>query len=289
MIMRYPIDKNIVKATIKRRSPDSDKSTVGSLLSVCGSYGMAGAAIMSSKAALRSGIGLLKLCVPRSIYPIMSGAVPEAVFYPVEDVAVGDFDFLSKSRYCGAILVGCGLSVNSETRSLVKRIISDSDIPLVLDADALNIISENPEVLKTSKAVKIITPHEREFSRLCGKDLEEVKSNREELALNFSKEYNVIVVLKGHNTIVASSDGDLLYNDTLGNAGMATGGSGDVLAGVIASLTAQGLDPFKSACSGVYIHALAGDITKEKFGEISMLPTDIIDCLPEAFMSILGK
>ena len=289
MIMRYPIDKNIVKTTIKRRSPDSDKSTVGSLLSVCGSYGMAGAAIMSSKAALRSGIGLLKLCVPRSIYPIMAGAVPEAVFYPVEDVAVGDFDFLSKSRYCGAILVGCGLSVNSETRSFVKRIISDSDIPLVLDADALNIISENPEVLKSSNTIKIITPHDREFSRLCGKDLVEVKSNREELALNFSKEYNVIVVLKGHKTIVASPDGDLLYNDTLGNAGMATGGSGDVLAGVIASLTAQGFDPFKSACSGVYIHALAGDIAKEKYGEISMLPTDIIDCLPEAFMSILGK
>lgn len=283
MIMRYPIDKYLVKATIKRRSPDADKSEIGSLLSVCGSYGMAGAAIMSSKAALRSGIGLLKLCVPRSIYPIMAGTVPEAVFYPVDDVAVGDYEFLSKSKYCGAILVGCGLSVNSETRSLVKRIISDSEIPLVLDADALNIIAENPEVLKDSKAVVTITPHDREFSRLCKKNLSEIKSNREELALSFAKDYNVNVVLKGHKTIVAAPEGDLLYNDTLGNAGMATGGSGDVLAGIIASFTAQGFDPFKSACSGVYIHALAGDIAKEKLGEISMLPTDIIECLPDAY------
>ena len=286
MIMRYQIDKNLVKATIKRRSHDADKSEIGSLLSVCGSYGMAGAAIMSSKAALRSGLGLLKLCVPRSIYPIIAGAVPEAVFYPVEDVAVGDFDFVSKSKYCGAILVGCGLSVNSETRSLVTRIVSESGIPLILDADALNIIAENPDILNASNTVKTITPHDREFSRLCNKDINEVKKNREELALGFAKEYSVNVVLKGHKTIVASPDGDLLYNDTLGNAGMATGGSGDVLAGVIASLTAQGFDPFKSACSGVYVHALAGDIAKEKFGEISMLPTDIVECLPEAYMSI---
>ncbi|MBR1731027.1 MAG: hypothetical protein IJ725_01155, partial [Ruminococcus sp.] len=123
--MRYPIDKNLVKATIKRRSPEVDKSTVGSLLSICGSYGMAGAAIMSAESALRSGIGLLKLCVPESIYPIMAGAVPEAVFYPVDDIAISDFDFASKSKYCGAILLGCGLSINSETRSLVKNVIEN--------------------------------------------------------------------------------------------------------------------------------------------------------------------
>lgn len=283
MIMTYPIDKNLVKSTIKRRSPDADKTAIGSLLSICGSYGMAGAAAMSAKAALRSGIGLLKLCVPKSIYSIMALAVPEAVFYPVDDEKVADFDFINKSRYCGAVLIGCGLSVNSGTRSLVRNVVEQSDIPLVLDADALNIVAKNPEVLKSAKAPLTLTPHDREFSRLIGKTVEEVKDNREELALNFAKEYNVNVVLKGHKTLVASPNGDLLYNDALGNAGMATGGSGDVLAGIIASLTAQGFDPFKSACSGVYIHALAGDIAKEKFGEISMLPTDIIDCLPEAY------
>ena len=280
--MRYPIDKNLVRSTIKPRSRYADKTTVGSLLSICGSYGMAGAAIMSSKSALRSGIGLLKLCVPKSIYPIMAGAVPEAVFYPVEDI--DDFDFMSKSKYCGAILIGCGLSVNSDTRSLVADVVRNSEIPLILDADALNILAENLDILNCAKASVTLTPHDREFLRLCGKNIDEVKANREDYALSFAADYNVNVVLKGHKTVVASPDGDLLYNDALGNAGMATGGSGDVLAGIIASLTAQGFDPYKSACSGVYIHALAGDIAKEKLGEISMLPTDIIDCLPEAFL-----
>lgn len=286
MIMRYPIDKNLVKSTIKRRSPEADKTDVGSLLSICGSYGMAGAAIMSAKAALRSGIGLLKLCVPRSIYPIMAGAVPEAVFYPVEDTALCGFDFISKSRYCGAVLIGCGLSINSETRSLVNNVIESCKVPLILDADALNIIADNPDILKKAIAEITLTPHDREFARLCGKTVDEIRENREEPALSFAKEYNVNLVLKGHKTIVASPNGDLLYNDSLGNAGMATGGSGDVLAGIIASLTAQGFGSFKSACSGVCIHALAGDIAKEKFGEISMLPTDIVDCLPEAYIKL---
>ncbi len=287
--MRYPIDKNLVKSTIKRRSADSDKTTIGSLLSICGSYGMAGAAIMSSKAALRCGIGLLKLCIPRSVYPIIAVTVPEAVFYPVEDIAIDGFDFESKSKYCGAALIGCGLSINSETRALVKNVIATSDIPLVLDADALNIISENPDILKRSKSEITLTPHDREFARLYGKRLDEIKADRDELALGFAKEYNVNIVLKGHRTVIASPNGDLLCNDTLGNAGMATGGSGDVLAGIIASFIAQGFEPFKSACSGVYVHALAGDLAKERLGEISMLPTDIIEMLPDALISILGK
>lgn len=289
MIMRYPIDKNTVRSTISRRSPDSDKTTVGSLLSICGSYGMAGAAIMSAKAALRSGIGLLKMCVPHSIYPIAAGAVPEAVFYPYDDVETADFDFVSKSKYCGAILIGCGLSVNSGTRALVNNVVKISRVPLVLDADALNIVSENPDILKQSKVMITVTPHDREFARLLNIDLDDLKANRDEYALAFAKEYNVNVVLKARKTVVASPDGDLLYNDELGNAGMATGGSGDVLAGIIASLTAQGFDSFKSSCSGVYIHALAGDLAKQKYGEISMLPTDMIDMLPKAFVSVLGN
>ncbi|MCH5304434.1 MAG: NAD(P)H-hydrate dehydratase [Ruminococcus sp.] len=284
--MYYPIDKNLVKATIKKRKADADKTTIGSLLSICGSYSMAGAAIMSAKSALRSGIGLLKLAVPKSIYPIVASVVPEAVFYPIDDNFLSDFDFAEKSKYCGAILIGCGLSVNDATRELVKDVILKSKIPLILDADALNIVSENTSILMMAKAPIIITPHDREFARMVGCYPEMLKQNREELALKFSQRYNVIVVLKGHKTIVANPNGDVLYNEELGNPGMATGGSGDVLAGIISSLIAQGFDPFKSACSGVYIHALAGDMAKEKFGEISMLPTDIIDCLPSAFKMI---
>ncbi len=284
--MYCQIDKNLVRSAIKKRKPDSDKTTVGSLLSICGSYSMAGAAIMSAKSALRSGIGLLKLAVPKSVYPIVAPVVPEAVFYPVEDNFLSDFDFIEKSKYCRAILIGCGLSVNNATRELVENVILKSEIPLVLDADALNIVSENTSVLSKANVQIIITPHDREFARMLGCYPEMLNGKREELSLKFAERYGVIVVLKGHKTVVANPSGDVLYNEQLGNAGMATGGSGDVLAGIIASLIAQGFDCFKSACSGVYIHALAGDIAKEKFGEISMLPTDIIDCLPNAFKMI---
>lgn len=284
--MIYPIDKNLVKATIKKRPADADKTSVGSLLSICGSYGMAGAAIMSSKAALRSGIGLLKIATAKSVYPIIAGAVPEAVFYPVDDNFISDFNFKEKSRYCGAVLAGCGLSVNNATRELVENLALESEIPIVLDADALNIAADNPSILARAKSDIVITPHDREFSRLLGCYPDMLKGKRGELALRFAERYGVIVVLKGAKTIVACPDGNMLYNEQLGNAGMASGGSGDVLAGIIASFIAQGFDIFKSAASGVYIHALAGDIAKSKFGEISMLPTDIIDCLPEAFKTI---
>ena len=285
-MMKYPIDKNIARSALVRRSPDADKTTVGSLLSVCGSYGMAGAAIMSSKAALRGGIGLLKLAVPESIYPILAVALPEAVFYPVKGDRMCEFDFNSKSEYCGAALIGCGLSVNSDTRALVSAIVKSSGIPLVLDADALNIIAEQPCLLKEARCPIVLTPHIREFARLSGLSVDEINSDRAEAARSFAREYNVTVVLKGHITYVASPDGELRYNDSVGNAGMATGGSGDVLAGVIASLISQGAKPYNAACAGVYIHGLAGDIAKEKFGEISMLPTDIIDCLSESFKKI---
>ena len=281
--MYLPIDKNIVKSTIKKHPPESDKTTVGALLSICGSYGMAGAAIMSSKAALRSGIGLLKIATAKSVYPIIAGAVPEAVFYPLEDNYISDFDFIDKSRYCSAILAGPGFSVNNATRELVCDIVLKSDIPLILDADALNIISSDTDILRESKAPIILTPHDREFARLIGCYPENLSGRRGELAVKFAERYNVIVVLKGHKTIVASPSGDVFYNEELGNAGMATGGSGDVLSGMTASFVAQGFDIFKSAASAVYMHALAGDIAKEKLGEFSMLPTDIIDCIPEAF------
>lgn len=281
--MYLPIDKNIVKSTIKKHPPESDKTTVGALLSICGSYGMAGAAIMSSIAALRSGIGLLKIATAKSVYPIIAGAVPEAVFYPLEDNYISDFDFIDKSRYCSAILAGPGLSVNNATRELVCDIVLKSDIPLILDADALNILSSDTDILRESKAPIILTPHDREFARLIGCYPENLSGRRGELAVKFAERYDVIVVLKGHKTIVASPSGDVFYNEELGNAGMATGGSGDVLSGMTASFVAQGFDIFKSAASAVYMHALAGDIAKEKLGEFSMLPTDIIDCIPEAF------
>ena len=282
--MIIQIDEALVKNTIIPRSAEADKTQIGTLLSICGSYGMAGAAIMSSNAALRSGLGLLELCVPDSVYPILAGSVPEAVFIPYK--YSDELKLSALSKYCSAILIGCGLSVNNGTIELVKKVIEESTIPLVLDADALNIVSENTEVLKNAKTPGIITPHVREFSRLSEKSVDDINSEKEKYAKEFAEKHQVTVVLKGHKTVVASHDGKLAINTEHGNAGMAVGGSGDVLAGITAAFAAQGFDIFGSACSAVFIHALAGDIAKEKLGMISMLPTDIIKCLPDAFMRI---
>ena len=279
--MRFVIDKNTAKSAVRRRKPDADKLDIGTMLSVCGSYGMAGAAIMSSLAALRSGVGLLKICVPKAIYPIMAAAVPEGVFVPIKNY--NSFDFSTAVRYCSSVLIGCGLGINDDTRCLVRDAVSRSEVPVVIDADALNIVAEDADMLFSANSPLILTPHEREFARLIKENVKTVRDNREELALDFAAKYGVFLVLKGHRTVVASPSGDLWVNEYHGNAGMACGGSGDVLAGIIAALTAQNPDTLKTACAGVYIHAVAGDMARDKFGEISMLPTDTIGMLPEVF------
>lgn len=283
------IDKNLVKTAIVKRSSDVNKITVGSLFSICGSYGMAGAAIMSAKASLKSGVGLLHLIIPDNIYQIMATSVFEAVFHPynnVEEVLADDYMLYKKTCHNRALLIGCGLSVSNNTRRLVNEVISKCRLPMVIDADAINIVAESPDILLKAQNDIILTPHDVEMSRLLGCSLEQVLSNREKACVEFSKKYGVITVLKGKETIVASQDGGVKCNNMVGNAGMAVGGSGDVLAGIIASLLAQGFNPYKIACAGVYIHGLAGDIAKDKFGEISMLPSDIIQCLPQVFKQL---
>ena len=281
------IDRNIVKSALINRRDNDDKFSVGTMPSICGSYGMAGAAIMSAKASLRAGVGLLRMIIPDSIYPIMATAVPEAVFCPVaEKVSAKDISFIEKLNNNDCVLIGCGLGVNSYSKDMLYTVLENSRIPVVIDADAINIIAKNPDILKVANAPIVITPHIGEMSRLTNLTDREINSDRESCAVNFAKEYNVITVLKGHKTLVASPNGTVMKNHLVGNSGMAVGGSGDVLAGVISSLIAQGGDPFKSACAGVYIHSLAGDIAKEKFGKRSMLPTDMIECLPKAFMSL---
>ncbi len=285
--MQEVIDKNYVKSALIKRKPNDDKFSLGSLLSICGSYGMAGAGIMSGKAALRSGVGLLRMIIPESIYPIMASSIYEAVFCPIkEGTKPSDISFIEKINYNNAVVMGSGLSVSHYSKALVKTVLEKSTIPVVLDADGLNIAAQNKELLKSAKAPVVITPHIGEMSRLTEMTIDEINNDRETVALNFAKAYNCIVVLKGHITIIASPEGKLMYNKNTGNPGMATGGSGDVLAGIIASLIAQGSEPYKGSLAGVYIHGLAGDIASEKLGQRSMLPSDIIECIPQAFMEI---
>ncbi len=281
-------DRNTVKKAVAYRPDDANKGTMGSLLSICGCYGMAGAAIMAGKSALKCGLGLLKTALPKSIYPIAAQAILESVFYPLEETENGRISsanlpfLLSEADKSNAVLIGCGLSVCDDTKEIVFSFIENCNKPMVLDADALNCIANNPAILNKAKAPVIITPHPAEMGRLIGMSAKEVNADRKAVALQFAEKYNVVTVLKGAGSIIASPNGKAVLNMT-GNSGMATGGSGDVLAGMTASLLAQGADVFESAAAAVYLHGLAGDIAAEKYGKISMLPTDIIDCIHLAF------
>lgn len=281
-------DRNIVKKAVFNRPDDANKGTLGSLLCICGCYGMAGAAIMAGKAALRCGLGLLKTALPKSIYPIAAGAIFESVFFPLDETSDGkisksNIDFLlCEAEKSSAVLIGCGLSVSDDTEKLINSFIENCTKPLVLDADALNCVAKNTDILKKAKAPIIITPHPGEMARLVKSTPKAVNENRAEIAADFAKEYGVVTVLKGSGTIIASPEGRVMINRT-GNSGMATGGSGDVLAGMTGSLLAQGANAFDAASAAVYLHGLSGDIASEKLGRISMLPTDLIDEIPQAF------
>ena len=278
----------VVRRAAAPRPDGAHKGTMGTLLSVCGCYGMAGACMLSSRAALRSGIGLLKCALPKSIYPILAGSVPESVYLPLEEnadgrIAARGLPYLLEQA-ADAVLLGCGISVCDDTRTLTQGFIRQCAKPMVLDADALNCIAADPSVLRGAQAPVIITPHPAEMGRLLGVSARDVNANRENTARSFAARYGVVVVLKGAGTVIAAPDGKALINMT-GNSGMATGGSGDVLAGICAALLAQGSAPFDCAAAAVYLHGLAGDFAAEKLGRTSMLPSDIIEELPKAFMT----
>lgn len=285
-------DRLLFNKAVFNRPDDSNKGTLGSLLCICGSYGMAGAAIMAGKAALRCGIGLLKIAVPKSIYPVCATNILESVYYPLEETSNGvisskNTDFLLEMcEKSSAVVIGCGLSVCDDTKNLVQSVITNCEKPLVIDADALNCICNKPEILKNLKAPDIITPHPGEMARLLQSTPKTVNSSRENTAINFAKKFGVVTVLKGAGTIIASPDGEVYINHT-GNSGMATGGSGDVLSGIIGSLLAQGASPINAAAAGVFLHGTIGDLAAEKLGKISMLPTDMIDMIPTAYLKLM--
>ena len=285
-------DRLLFNKAVFNRPDDSNKGTLGSLLCICGSYGMAGATIMAGKAALRCGIGLLKIAVPKSIYPVCATNILESVYYPLEETSNGvisskNTDFLLEMcEKSSAVVIGCGLSVCDDTKNLVQSVITNCEKPLVIDADALNCICNRPEILKNLKEPAIITHHSGEMARLLHSTPKTVNSNRENTAIDFAKKFGVVTVLKGAGTIIASPDGEVYINHT-GNSGMATGGSGDVLSGIIGSLLAQGASPINAAAAGVFLHGTIGDLAAEKLGKISMLPTDMIDMIPTAYLKLM--
>ncbi len=266
--------------SVKRRKT-SFKNSYGTGLSVCGSYGMSGAAIISAKAALRTGIGILKLACVEENYTACAVSLPEAVLIPckAEDktYSISSADTLIKElKSADALLIGCGLGRSPDSQLLVEYLLKNTCVPTLLDADGINLIADNIELLRDVKAPLVLTPHPGEMARLMGVSSADVESDRINIASSFAQKQGVYLVLKGANTVVATPQGEV-YINVIGNAGMATAGSGDMLAGVIFSLLAQGISPKDATLGGVWLHSAAGDAARDKWGEKSMLPTDMIE------------
>ena len=277
--------KDMVKPILHVRTKFSHKGTYGHALLIAGSAQMTGAALLSAKSCLRSGVGLLSVHVPQKAVLPLQTTVPEAIVDADESNAC--FSYFGDLQSYNAVGIGPGLGKSDETARALKRLIQEVKVPLVMDADALNILSENPTWIPFLPAKTILTPHPKEFERLAGtkfsSSFERLEKQREMSVRN-----NLIIVLKGANTSITFPNGSCFFNTT-GNPGMATAGSGDVLTGIILSLLAQRYSPEEAAVLGVYLHGLAGDFAAETVGQESLIASDITENLGKAFMVMRSK
>lgn len=284
------IDVEMVKKIIPKRHNNSHKGDYGKILIIGGSEGMTGAPTLSAAAAMRSGAGLVTIGVPKSLNLIMEEKLTEAMTLPLPETNGGISEnsyekIFEKMKISDVVLLGPGCGRSDECCSLILKILKNSEIPIIIDADGLFALIGNLEALKDCSCEVVLTPHEMEFARLIDCDLEKVKNNRMRLAKEFAKKYKVTLVLKGHYTIITLPDGTQ-YINTTGNAGMATGGSGDVLAGIIAALLPVCENKAEAVMAAVCLHGLAGDLAAEKYGEISLNAGDIVNALSSAFSKI---
>ncbi len=275
----YLITHEYVKSLFKPRKKFSHKGNFGHALLIAGSYGKMGAAILGARSCLRSGVGLLTIHSPKCGYEILQSSVPEAMI--LTDTDEQFFTNTIVSNNVSTIGVGPGIGTNPLTAAALHFLLSNIQVPLILDADALNILGLHKEWLSMIPTNSILTPHLKEFERIAGKS--ENDFERHQLQIDFSKKYKVYVVLKGAHTCITTPLGDSYFNTT-GNSGMAKGGSGDILTGILTALLAQGYPSLETCLIAVYIHGLAGDLAKQKMGEIGMIPSDLIECLPAAFL-----
>ena len=274
---------------IPKRKQNSHKGTFGKVLAFVGSYGMAGAAILSGSAVLKSGAGMATVATADTAISSLTQHFPSVMTFPIPttdgDICDNSADLLlKKSEGMDALLLGCGLGTSKNTKNCVVSILKNTKIPTVIDADGLNILAENTDILKEKKADFILTPHILEFSRLSGYSVDEIKKNPYTLAKEFATQYGVTLILKDSVSVIADKNGKTAIS-ICENSGMATAGSGDVLAGVVASLLSQSIAPYDAAKLGVYIHSSAGKISADALGEYGMTSSDILENVPEAFLS----
>ena len=282
-----------VNTVIRERPREIHKGQCGRVLIIAGSPGMAGAAVLAARGAMKSGAGLVKVAVPTDLFNIVQTAAPQATCIDVDDLLIaGESELKEILKVYGTIAAGPGLGVSEGGYMLLRHVMADYDGPLVLDADGLNTMCEYDaglETIKKRSAPTVLTPHPGEADRLLealGKD--DVRTlGRHKAAETLTEELGAVVLLKGAGTLVTY--GGEMHTNTTGNPGMATGGSGDVLTGVIAAIAASGVNAFDAARTGAFIHGMAGDIAEDRQGQWGMTSVDIEEALPAAFRKIVGK
>ena len=281
-----PIGRELVRRLLPRRDPEGHKGTFGKVLCLCGSVGYTGAPVFASRGAVRSGAGLVFLGVPESVWPVAAVKSDEAMPFPLPE-AEGRLSLLAEETIrrraagCDAVLLGCGLGRGRQTDALVRRLM-DLPQPLVLDADGINALSGHMDEWERRRGrVTVLTPHEGEFLRVGGN----LSQGRTAAATEFAHQSGAVVVLKGPGTVVAGPDGRCRVNTT-GNCGMAKGGSGDVLSGVVLALLGLGMDAFDACCCAVWLHGRAGALAAQEKGQWGMTPTDLLERLPQALREV---
>lgn len=281
------------------RKPDANKGTFGHALIVAGSLGKSGAALLAGRAALRIGAGLVTVATPECVLPIVAAGMPELMTAPLDTTDAGtaslrnmhDGRFAALAKGKSAVAIGPGLSTNEETQELIRDIVLAAESPVVLDADGLNAFAKRTDLFNSRKTRHlVITPHPGEMARMLGVTVSEVQARRLDVALETSSRWGAYVVLKGFHTILATPDGRAFINTT-GNAGMATGGTGDVLTGLLAGLTAEfGTESWERILgAGIYLHGLAGDLAARRVGEAPLVASDLVEALPQAFARLLRE
>ena len=273
------LDRQSVLSILPERDPFGHKGSFGKVLLLCGSRGFTGAAYLAAMGALRSGAGLVYLGVPESIYAIEAVKLNEPVVFPLPDKegklseeAVPEIR--KRLPAMDTVLVGCGLGISEGTLAVVKAVLENAVCPVVLDADGINVLSGHMDILRGRQYPTILTPHDGEFRRVGGS----VGDDRMASAGAFASEFGCVLLLKGHRTCI--TDGQTGYVNGTGNPGMAVGGSGDVLAGILTGLLGQGIEPLKAAACAAWLHGAAGDLCASELGQYAMLPTDMLSALP---------
>jgi NAD(P)H-hydrate epimerase len=272
------LDHKAVLSYLPDRKPASHKGNYGRILLLCGSRGYTGAAALAAMGALRSGAGLVYLGVPESIYAIEAVKLNEPIVFPLPDTdgklsADAIPEILQRLPQMDVVLLGCGLGQSEGTLAVTKAVLEHAKCPVVLDADGINLLSAHKDILRERHAPTILTPHAGEFARWGYPN-----RDRYAEASSFAREFGCILLLKGQETLI--TDGETCYQNPTGNPGMAPGGSGDVLAGIIASLIGQGLEPLTAAACGAWLHGAAGDLCAMEIGQNGMLPSDLLEVLP---------